>query len=280
MALLIGAVVWGLIWYPYRLLADMGVSPLLAATLTYSTALLIAAWFLRRALRGTRPTVMLVLIGLSAGACNVGYVLATVHGEVMRVLLLFYLAPLWTVLLSRVLLKERLDVAGALVVLLSLAGAALMLWQPALGLPVPQSFAEWMGLAAGFFFALSNVLVRKTSQYSIPLKSMAIFIGVVVVGLFGLVLEGGNAATAVVTGVSVWGLLLAVGVVLFGVNIVVQYGLTHTPANRAIVIFLFELVVAALSSWLLAGETLGAREWVGAAMIISASLFSGRVGAA
>jgi drug/metabolite transporter (DMT)-like permease len=43
---------------------------------------------------------MLLLIALVAGGCNLGYVLATVHGEVMRVLLLFYLAPLWTVLLA------------------------------------------------------------------------------------------------------------------------------------------------------------------------------------
>ncbi len=49
------------------------------------------------------------------------------------------------------------------------------------------------------------------------------------------------------------------------INLVVQYGLTQTPANHAIVIFLFELVVAALSSWLLAGEAMGLKEWLGGA---------------
>ena len=71
--------------------------------------------------------------------------------------------------------------------------------------------------------------------------------------------------------------LLLLGVLLLVINLVVQYGLTHTAANQAIVIFLFELVVAALSSWLLAGETLGTRDWLGGAMIIAASLFSGNM---
>jgi hypothetical protein len=55
-----------------------------------------------------------------------------------------------------------------------------------------------------------------------------------------------------------WLLVGVVGLVLLATNLFVQYGLTHTPANRAIVIFLFELVVAALASWLLAGEAMTA----------------------
>ncbi|MCE5181903.1 MAG: DMT family transporter, partial [Betaproteobacteria bacterium] len=74
-----------------------------------------------------------------------------------------------------------------------------------------------------------------------------------------------------------WGLLLALGVVMFLVTVTVQYGLTHTPANQAIVIFLFELVVAAVSSYFLANETLTMREWAGGALIVAASLFSGKL---
>ena len=56
-----------------------------------------------------------------------------------------------------------------------------------------------------------------------------------------------------------------------------QYGLSHTPANQAIIILLFELVVAALSSWWWVNETLNVQEWIGAAMIVTGSLFSGRL---
>ena len=43
---LTGALVWGLIWYPYRVLQDAGVSGALATGLTYLLAMLCGAYFL------------------------------------------------------------------------------------------------------------------------------------------------------------------------------------------------------------------------------------------
>ena len=275
-SLLAGATIWGLIWHPYRTLEGMAVSPALGATLTYFVAFLLGLGLFRRQLAGFRPGWMLAMIGLVAGGCNLGYVLATVHGEVMRVLLLFYLAPLWTVLLARLLLGEKVSLPGAAVIGLSLAGAVIMLWQPSLGLPLPENGAEWLGLAAGFLFAFANVLIRKALELSIEVKSMAVFAGVVVVGLAVLPFEPGAVTLPPMAG---WLLVALIGLVLLATNLFVQYGLTHTPANRAIVIFLFELLVAALASWLLAGEAMTLKEWLGGAMIVAASLFSGKLAA-
>lgn len=273
-SLLTGATIWGLIWHPYRVLEGMAVSPALAATLTYFVALLLGLPLLRRQLAGFRPSWMLLLIALVAGGCNLGYVLATVRGEVMRVLLLFYLAPLWTVLLAHLLLNEKVSLPGTAVIVLSLAGSVVMLWQPQLGAPLPETGAEWVGLAAGFLFAFANVLIRKAQDLSIEVKSMAVFAGVVVVGLASLPFSPG---AVVLPSISGWLLVGVIGLVLLATNLFVQYGLTHTPANQAIVIFLFELVVAALSSWLLAGEAMSLKEWIGGAMIVTASLFSGKL---
>jgi drug/metabolite transporter (DMT)-like permease len=274
-ALLAGAVVWGVIWYPYRLLEAAGVSGVLSSTLTYLAALLLGLTVLRKAWRRARWSWMLVPIALAGGGCNLGYVLATLHGEVIRVLLLFYLAPLWTVLLSRLLLGERLTVAGAAVIGFSVAGAFIMLWHPALGMPLPRNGAEWTGMASGLLFALTNVLVRRAAHLTIEVKSLAVFAGVVVLGLAALLLEGAGAGMH--HGPSIWLVILVIGLILLVINLVVQYGLMRTPANQAIVILLSELVVAAVSSWLLAGEAMSAQEWLGGAMIVTASLFSGRL---
>ncbi len=59
---------------------------------------------------------LLLCIGLCAGWANLAYVLGVIHGEVMRVLLLFYLAPLWTILFARLLLNEQLSLHGYLVI--------------------------------------------------------------------------------------------------------------------------------------------------------------------
>jgi len=274
-ALLAGGTVWGLIWYPYRVLEAAGLSGVRATALTYGVALALGLVLLLPRLRASRFSWWLLAVGLSAAGCNIGYVLGMLHGEVMRVLLLFYLAPLWTVLLARLLLGERAGRVGAMVIALSVAGAMVMLWQPRLGLPLPGNEAEWLGLAAGFLFALSNVLIRRTPQHSIELKSVAVFLCTVTLGLIAAAFEppaalGGMKATH-------WLLVAVVGVVLLVINLVVQFGLTHVPANRAIVIFMFELAVAAVSAWLLAGEAMGLKEWLGGAMIVAASAVSARM---
>lgn len=277
LGLLAGAFTWGVIWYPYRLFQDAGLSGEMASFLTYGVALLVGLPVLGRRLRGhCAPRRALLWIGLAAGWTNLAYVLAVIHGEVMRVLLLFYLAPLWTVLFARFLLGEKLNGYGYVVVGLSLAGAAVMLMNPAQGWPVPENAAEWIGLSAGVAFALTNVLSRKAHEHDIAVKSLAVWVGVCVLALIPA--TGGTQFSALASlSLSVWGGVILVGLVLFGVTLAVQYGLTHVPANQAIVILLSELVVAALSSYFLVHEQMTAREWIGGAMIAAASFLSGKL---
>ncbi len=277
-ALLIGAIVWGLVWYPYRALSELGVSGEFASVITYVIALLLAMLSYRRQLAGLRAWPLLILIALTTGCCNVGFVLATVHGHVVRVVLLFYLAPAWTMVFAYLLLGERLSIQGLFLMCFALAGAMVMLWNPALGMPLPGGAWEWVALAAGVLFALSNVLLRRARNHTIEHRSLFIFAGCAAVALAACVLTP-TAPPPVFTAMSVtaWALLAAIGIAIWSTNYAVQYGLGRVPANQAIVIYLSELVVAALSSWVLAGETLAAKEWIGGAMIVTASLLSGRL---
>lgn len=271
-SLLTGALIWGLIWYPYRLLRDAGMDGVVSTTLSYSVAFVFGLLLFRRASIKFTCSWNLFWLALSAGGCNLGYVLASLEGEIVRVLLLFYLAPLWTVLLSRLLLNERLNRIGIFVIALSLTGAATVLWQSSIGLPVPQDLADWLGLGAGFSFALFNVLSRQARGISIETKSLTAFVGVVVVGA-GLLSFGFGTPRVPATG-SVWVLIGLIAGVLVVANLVVQYGLARVASNRAIVIMLSEVGFAAVSSWLLAGETLGVRECLGGVMIVAASVLS------
>jgi drug/metabolite transporter (DMT)-like permease len=54
----------------------------------------------------------------------------------------------------------------------------------------------------------------------------------------------------------------------------VQYGVSKIEATRASVLFLFELVVAAIASYYLANEAMTIREWAGGALIIAAAVFA------
>jgi len=272
-----GALVWGLIWYPYRVLQDAGISGVMATFLTYFLALLCGAFVLPRVWR-ERSTLggWALLLVLSAGWANLGYVLGMLQGEVMRVLLLFYLAPVWTVLFSFWLLGERLNRYGYAIVALSLGGAFIMLGRPGLGLPLPHNPAEWLGLSAGMGFALSNVVSRRAGHLSVEVKSFSLWLGTVVLTLPFLLWQGGLPGQVATISAASWLLLALMGVVLCATSFAVQYGVTHLPANRAIVLFLSELVFAAISSSLLAHELLGVRDGLGALLIVAASLLSGR----
>ncbi|MSQ58411.1 MAG: DMT family transporter [Betaproteobacteria bacterium] len=277
--LLTGAVVWGLIWYPFRVLEDQGLFGSVSTAYVYGVALAVALLLSWRELpRAQGYGMVLLWIGLVAGWTNLAYVIAIIEGEVMRVMLLFYLAPLWTVLFARWLLYEKPGGIGLLVILISATGAVTMLWNPTQGLPIPTNRAEWLGLSAGMAFALSNVLIRKAHWVGIGLKSLAVFAGVTALAvLWSLWTSPMRPAPAL--GIASFGLVVVLALVILATNWAVQYGISKTPATQAIVILLFELVVAALGSYFLAGEAMTLQEWAGGALIVAASLLSGRLGA-
>ncbi|HET9112655.1 MAG TPA: DMT family transporter [Burkholderiales bacterium] len=278
LALLMSATLWGMIWYPYRWLSHTGVSGLMSTFMTYGIALIAGLPFYRRHLNNVRTAKgWWLAIVVASGWTNTAYVLAVIHGEVMRVSLLFYLAPLWTILFSRVLLAERLSRTGYYIVLLSLGGAVVMLWRPDGRFPVPGNAAEWAGLSAGISFALTNVISKKAGMLSIEAKSVGIWIGGAVMPLPLLMLQPGAFGAWGMYSAMTWGVLLTLAAAMLIITVVLQYGLLHVAANRAIVILLFELIVSALSAYFLAGESLVGKEWLGAAMIMIASLFSGRL---
>ena len=276
--LLSGSLVWGVMWYPYRVLHSMGVSGTLSTLVTYCVAMILGLLCLGPVWRELRFAGWLSIILLaSAGWTNLGYVLATLDGEIMRVMLLFYLAPLWTVFFSHWLLQEKLNFVGYAIVMLSLSGAFVILWDARHGLPLPQNRAEWIGLSAGMSFALMNVMVRRIQHLSVKFKVVSVWFGTV---LFTAALVGyqGNFIIGLQSiPMDAWWWLLSIGLIICLITYSVQYGLTYLPANQAIVLFLSELVFAAMSAYLLAGEKMGLREIIGAGLIVSASLLSGKI---
>ncbi len=276
-SLIYAATLWGLVWYPYRLLDQAGVGGIASGLFSYGTPLLLIGWLHARSLHAARGRWRwLAALGLAAGWTNLAYVLAVLEGEVVRVVLLFYLSPLWTVLFARFLLHEKLNRAGWAVMALAAGGAIAMLWQPG-EWPLPDSRAEWLGLSAGVMFAASNVISRHLEGVAEGAKSMSVWIGVVSLASVGLVLKPAELDFIGVVAPATWALLIGIGVAIGSMTYAVQYGLARVPANQAIVILLFELVVAAVAAYLLSDERMGLQEWIGGAMIITASLFSGHM---
>lgn len=274
-SLLIAATLWGVLWYPLRLLESANLPGVWVTLVGYTAALLVVLpATVRRWGAWRRHPGLMTALALASGWCNISFIVAVTEGIVVRVVLLFYLSPVWAVLLSRAFLGERLSFSSAIVLVLAVTGALIMLWDPIVGWPWPRSDADWLALSAGFAFALANVLVRALQGVVLPMKVVSNMSGGMLVAAIWIGLESAsfpNAAESAWFGAAALGVF---GLVIMTVS--VQYGVTHMPIHRSAVILLFELVVAAISAWWLAGEVPIARDWVGGALIIAASLVSAR----
>jgi len=278
LALLYTASFWGVIWYPLRLLEAHGLGGVWATAILFAAAslpALLLAWPERAAL-GRHPGLLLLLL-LTSGWMNTAFVLAVLEGNVMRVMLLFYLSPLWSTLLGWLWLGERPSRSGLVALALACGGALAMLWQPALGLPWPQGEADWLALSAGLGFSLTNVLLRRLQHLPAGPRLLMSVLGVVLVA-GGWLLLSAAAWPSVTPGVWLGAVLLG-GLGIFSTGVAVVYGVSRMPVHRSAVILLFELVAAAVSSQWLTQEVIGAAEWLGGGLIVLSAYLSARAAA-
>jgi len=275
-SLLFTASLWGIVWYPLRLLEQQGLAGAWSALVSFGAALTVCAWIFVRDRNSLRGNVLpLAAMSLAAGWCNVAFIMAVLDGNVVRVLLLFYLSPFWAVVLGWFMLGEKLDSKSLLVFVVAVTGAMIMLWNEEVGLPWPQGGADWLAVSSGFAFALSNVFVRRMQTVGVWLKSVSSWVGVVLVAVFWIVAQGVEQP-AVNAGIYAWAVVLGLCGFLV-MTVTVQYGVTRMPVHRSAVILLFELVVGAVSSLLLTDEVVLIQEWIGGAMIVTAAYIAARI---
>jgi drug/metabolite transporter (DMT)-like permease len=273
-SLLVTATLWGVVWYPLRLLEQQGLSGLWTTLISYSSAMLLGiVWLWREKRQPWRDhPVALLLMMLAAGWCNVAFVLAILDGTVVRVLLLFYLSPFWSLLLGWLVLDERPHASGWLVFAFAVAGALTMLWDPAIGVPWPSGLSDWLAASSGLAFSISNVMVRRMGKVSLRTKSAVSWLGVVVVAAIGI---AALQQPLPAVGLPVIGGAMALGWFGFVVmTLTVIYGVTHMPVHRSAIILLFELVAGAISSLLLTVEVILPHEWLGGGLILVSGWFA------
>ena len=266
----IAALLWGVLWYPLRLLEQNGVPGLWATLLIYIVALLpviVPCWQLRQ--QFLHQIVNYSLLALVAGWTNLAFILAMLEGEVVRVLLLFYLSPVWAMLLAHLILGEKIEVPGLLALVLAMIGAVIMLWHPQF-FSTPLSLADCYAITAGMAFALTNVLIRRIGHVHWSLKLGSAWIGVVVISAIGLLLSVQTVPNF--NGMTIWLILLLGFPFMFIMTWTAQYGVTRLPVQTSSIIFLLEIIAGAVSAALLTSEVLDRAEYVGGVLIIAAGL--------
>jgi drug/metabolite transporter (DMT)-like permease len=276
-ALLINAFVWGVSWWPLRALQAQGLHPLWATTIVYSLAVLFIGLRWRDSWRQLLTTPTLWWLVLAAGGTNAAFNWAVSIGDVVRVVLLFYLMPLWAVLLARWLLHERLMPLAALRVTLGLAGAVIVLW-PTEGTIDLRSFglADGLAIFGGFCFALNNVMLRRERRRPPQARALAMFLGgMLVAGAVALLLGTGGGVPWPPAPNAAWvPLALGLGMAFLVANLLLQAGAGRLRVNVAAVVMLSEIVFASVSAVLLAEQVFTSTLLIGGGLILGAALLA------
>lgn len=271
LGILFSSTMWGLIWYPMRILEQQGLPVVWSTLLMYLAAAIVASVMLFKQIKdfaGHWP-LSLWALAVAAGVTNIAFLVALTQGEVMRVMLLFYLSPLWSVLLSRWWLGEKISRLSMLMIIVAMSGTMIMLWHPEIGMPWPNDMADWLALFAGFMFSVNNVLSRKLADVAMEVKTTIVYWGVVMVAGLVLVLQQSSVPDI---SLNLWIAVMVLGGLCFtAMTVAVLYGLARMPVFRSAILMLSELVVAAISAWWLANEQMSQTEWLGGALIFIAA---------
>ncbi len=271
LGLLFNALVFGLSWWPLREMQALGLHPSWATAFMYGFACVCITVLRPRTWLSMAQHPTLWWLFLGSGLTNLGFNWAVTLGDVVRVVLLFYTMPAWSVLFAWLLLDERPTRWSLLRLALALCGVALVLKTPEMDWPWPSSAMDYLALLGGASFALNNAMLKKLS-YLPEADRMA--------GMFG----GGMALTALAalagapsglvvwpTDFAWWPYALGLAVLLLASNLSLQFGAARLAASTTALVMLSEIVFATLSSVALGASELSTRKLLGGLLIVLAA---------
>ncbi|HEY6528725.1 MAG TPA: DMT family transporter [Cellvibrionaceae bacterium] len=262
------SVLWGSSWVPLKALNAQGADGLSLIACAYALlALMALPWVWRQRQSATGHLKWLMAIVLFGGAANVSFSYAIIYGDVVRVMVLFYLLPAWGVLGGHFILKENTRWWRWCGVVVALAGAFILLGGPKI-LSQPINYLDFIAIGAGIFFTASNLIFRGVERVKLAPKLFALFVGssllahiLLPAGQFWT--EGNFPLGWVMLYASTW-LLVA--------NWGSQWAITQMPAGRSAIILIMELITAVATQVALTERTLQPFEWVGGSLIVAAAL--------
>lgn len=281
MAVAGGAAIWGLFWIPLRYLDENGLTGLWAVAAIMAAAIipaLIATIWQREASSFLQRDCWLMAGML--GLATVLYFTAMLYSDVVRVILLFYLLPVWTTLAARIIYGEPIRGAGLIVIAAAILGVWLLLGGGT-SVPIPNNIGDWCAVSAGMCWGVSLSLLRSRPQ-SPPFSSTAATLCVATllslsaaIFIQPQVFQASTPALHTKVSFGLQGIPLALifgAFVLFPAMLGQVWGARRLPAPTAALLTMTEIVVATASAALLIGTDLSTVSLIGGSIIIIAAV--------
>ena len=280
LALALNALVWGLSWWPLRQLDAAGLHPLWATAAVFALATLVLTFISPQGWRHFHQYPQLWWLMAASGLTNIGFNWAVTTGDVVRVVLLFYLMPTWSLLLAWWMLGER-PTRGALMRLsLALVGVLLVLKTPESPWPLPQDLPDVLALLAGFCFALTNIWLLRLQHTPESSRMVAMFGGGALMAVVCAIMAtwaGVIPALSMLAtnDIGAWApYVLGLSAAFLVSNFTLQYGAARLSAHATAMVMMSEVVFASVSSVALGASALTWRVGLGGGMIVLAALLA------
>jgi drug/metabolite transporter (DMT)-like permease len=253
---------------------DIGLDAMLLVLIAFSSAgiMLMPALIIQRKAWLSKFHFVL-LVAFFGGMANASFQTAIYHGDVIRVMILFYLLPVWSVIGGKIFFKEKIDTIRATAVIAALSGAALILG-------INESFFQQfsyidvLAICSGLGLAFNNLVFRATPDIPVASKISAMFLGCA--AMIGVSILIGATAITYPENMSVTGYAIVYGVlwitlITFGT----QWSVTHLEAGRSSLIIVSELVVAVVSAAIITQADMTTVEIAGGLLVLSAAIIEG-----
>jgi len=274
--LLFGSMLWGLTWIPLKYFDEQGIAGVSVVLIAYgAVSLALLPLFVKQYAIWKKQQDYIWLIMFLGGFGNLAFATSLMYGDVVRVMVLFYLLPAWGVLGGRIFLKEHIDGKRWLAVGLALSGAFMVLG----GFQIFETSASWVdffALASGFTLAMNNIAFRATPKLPDASKISAMFVGGFIMAVLFMILLREPLPQGSVTN---WAMVIAFGLFwILVATLSTQWAVTRLEVGRASIIIIMELLTAVVSAMWIGDETLNNWEMVGGLMIIVAAVLESRRG--
>jgi drug/metabolite transporter (DMT)-like permease len=212
-----------------------------------------------------RPT--LGLLGLAGALGVVALTVALILLPLFEALVLFYLFPTFSALLSPWLTRDRVPPGDWLCIGTACVGTALVLWSGKLG--GGFQWGHFLALCAALCLGLTFTLTRRVSADNSPLTPFFYICAAGIAVSIGPVLLQPTTLAIPTDGLPA---LAAVAVLATAAHLAGNKALVYLPSPRVGVILMSEVIFGAIIGLLIFDEFLGMRTLLGGVLIIGSGI--------
>jgi drug/metabolite transporter (DMT)-like permease len=265
--------IWGVYWLPLRHLAETGFTGSWASAAFFVASVppaLIIGVLARRELMANGWSIL--WLAIANGTVFTLYSNAYTRTTVFNVLFLFYLSPVWSVLIARFVLRERIGHMRLLAVALGLIGLITMLSDGG-GWPIPRNLGDWMALLSGLLWAVCTIFIRRNRHIGTCANVVAFYFGGFWPALLFALLTDGDRIPSLEAIAASWPMLI--GVAWLGwvpSQLALFWGVSRISPVRTGILLMTELVSGVATAAWLSGDPISLQQAIGGALILAAGL--------